>query len=60
MTAKYQPLKLDRDQSTEWILARIEKFQSIMKKCPPSSTTWKAISARLAPLFREMARRTRS
>ena len=59
MTPEYHPLTLDKDQSTAWILARIEKFQSIQKRCPPSSTTWAAISARLGPLFREMAKRTK-
>lgn len=44
--------------TTAALLRRIEAAQNTQKRCPPSSAAWQAESEILAPLFREMARRS--
>jgi len=45
--------------STRQLLAKIRHLQSIQKQIPPLNPSSETIGLRLAPLFAEMARRTR-
>ena len=45
-------------EATDDLLARIEVLQNIQATHPPTAKAWQTASELLAPLFREMARRT--
>jgi len=48
------------DDAREYVLlARIEALQAVQRTNPPSSAAWQNASKELAPLFAEMARRSK-
>lgn len=48
------------DETTDEILALIDAYQGVQKRNPMTSPAWQDASAKLAPLFAEMARRQKA
>ena len=51
------PAELWSNFPNGWFVQSIEKLQAVQKQHPVDSEIWKESSARLKPLFEEMARR---